>query len=175
MFGKHSHGDSKLTCIDCGEIICAKCFVQCPVGFRCRTCTGKFSSHLIVVSPWIMARTVLACIALGSIYGFVRLGGMSFYGFIISYFVGALVGKLIHKIAGYKLGKKVVASIVAGLVIGMVLSPISGELLSAIAVLAAAPKDPASQVTGILWLIGPAIVFTFGVLSPILYGYSRRS
>ncbi len=122
-----------------------------------------------------MARTVLACIALGAIYGYVRVGEGSFFGFIIAYFVGALAGKVIHKIAGYKLGKKVVASIVAGLLIGMIITPLCGELYSAVATLADAPKDSTGLVTGILYMIGPAVVFVFGVLSPILYGYSRRS
>lgn len=130
-----------------------------------------------------MARTVLACIALGSIYGFVLPGGMGILGFVITYFVGALCGKVVHKIAGYKLGKKVVVSIVAGLLIGMILSPISAILFSEISVLFAGPKVDASEVTGevtgeistILFTIGPAAIFIFGVLSPILYGYSRRS
>lgn len=174
VFGKHSHGDSKLTCVDCGEQICAKCFVQCPVGFRCRNCSSKFQSHLIVVSPWIMIRTVLSCIALGSIYGFVLPSeGLSFFGFIIPYFVGALCGKIIHKIAGYKLGAKVIASITAGLLIGMTLSPISSSVYIEIVALTSAPKEAAREMTGLIYTIGPAIIFVFGVLSPILYGYRR--
>ncbi len=176
MVGKHSHGDSRLTCVDCGEIICAKCFVQCPVGFRCQNCSKRFESHLTIVSPWIIARTVLACIALGSIYGFVLPGGgLSFFNFIIPYFAGALLGKVVHKIAGYKLGKKVVASIVAGLLIGMILSPISTALYCEIYTMFTAPNYAVGEMTGIVYTIGPAAIFVFGVLSPIIYGYSRRS
>ena len=172
MFGKHSHGDSKLTCIDCGAQICSKCFVQCPVGFRCRDCSGKFQSHLIVVTPWVMVRTVLSCVALGSIYRFVLPeGGLSFFGLIIPYFAGALCGKVIHKIAGHKLGAKVIASITAGLVVGMLLSPISSSLYYEVMALTAAPKEAVTEMTSLIYTIGPAIIFIFGVLSPILYGY----
>ena len=176
MVGKHSCGDSRLTCVDCSGTICSKCFVQCPVGFRCRNCSKRFDSHLIVVSPWIMIRTVLSCIALGSIYGFVLPGGgPSFFNFLIPYFVGALSGKVVHKIAGYKLGKKVIASIVSGLLIGIILSPISRNLYYEIYILVTAPKYAVGEMTSIVCTIGPAAIFVFGVLSPIIYGYSRRS
>ena len=176
MIGKHSHGDSRLTCIDCGEIICAKCLVQCPVGFRCQNCSGRFKSHLIIVSPWIVARTVLSCIALGSVYGFVLPGGgFSIFNFVIPYFVGALCGKVVHKIAGYKLGKKVVASIVSGLVIGILLSPISGNLYGAIFAIFATPSNAVGAMTSVIYTAGPAAIFVFGVLSPIIYCYARRS
>ncbi len=93
MVGKHSHGDSRLTCVDCGEIICAKCFVQCPVGFRCQNCSKRFESHLTIVSPWIIARTVLACIVLGSIYGFVLPGRDVIFQFRHSIFCWRAVRK----------------------------------------------------------------------------------
>lgn len=176
MVGKHSHGDSRLTCVDCSEIICSKCFVQCPVGFRCKNCSKRFESHLTIVSPWIIVRTVLVCVALGSLYGFVLPGGgPSFFNFVIPYFVGAVSGKLVHKIAGYKLGKKVVTSIVSGLLVGMILSPISSNLYYEIYTLVTAPNYAIDEMTGIVCTIGPAAIFVFGVLSPIIYGYSRRS
>jgi hypothetical protein len=131
---------------------------------------------LTIVSPWIIVRTVLVCVALGSLYGFVLPGGgPSFFNFVIPYFVGALSGKLVHKIAGYKLGKKVVTSIVSGLLVGMILSPISSNLYYEIYTLVTAPNYAIDEMTGIVCTIGPAAIFVFGVLSPIIYGYSRRS
>lgn len=182
MVGKHDHGDSKLTCIDCGDIICAKCLVQCPVGFRCKKCTGKFSSHLIVVSPWIVARTALTCIALGIAYGYLMPGGgLGWFGFLVPYFVGALLGKLVHRVAGYKLGKKVVSTIVCGLIVGMILSPLSSQILEMGAMLFNTTPNidgetPAMGAASyLLYTIGPAAIFVFGILSPIVNGYRRVS
>ncbi len=80
-----------------------------------------------------------------------------------------------HKIAGYKLGKKVVASIVSGLLIGIILSPISSVIYCEIYTMVTAPSYAIGEMTGIVCTITPAAIFVFGVLSPIIYGYSRRS
>ncbi|MBX9670091.1 MAG: hypothetical protein K2X93_21000, partial [Candidatus Obscuribacterales bacterium] len=129
-FVKHDHSDSRLSCIDCSEPICAKCMVQCPVGFRCQKCVSKFKSHLIVISPWIITRTALVCLVIGHVYGWVspRDGFGLMLNFVIQFFVGALLGKLIHKVAAHKLGPVIVLTVIIGMAVGMIFSPLGAYL-----------------------------------------------
>lgn len=185
LFGKHSHGDSRITCIDCGETICSKCLVQCPVGFRCGQCAGKFKSHLIVVSPWILIRTALACLFVGFMYGLlVPKSGLSMWiGWIAAYFIGTLLGKVVHKIAGYKLGGKVIWTVVTALVVGMLVSPFGSHLITYTAAVLAAPDigvsdqdaDTMSQLSYVFMGLAQAAIFVFGILSPVLLGYRSRN
>lgn len=178
MLGKHSHGDSRLTCIDCGETICSKCMVECPVGFRCQQCAGKFKSHLIVVSPWIIARTALACLAIGFFYGMLApKGGFSpWMGWIISYFAGAIIGKGVHKVAAYKLARSIVWTIVGALSVGVAVSPLGGHVylyVSALLLSTGGDSDKSAILGHVVFMLGQCAVFGLGILSPIIWGFRK--
>jgi uncharacterized protein YegJ (DUF2314 family) len=123
MGGVHTCGDCRLACIDCNGQICPKCMVQCPVGNRCPKCAGRFTSHLLVVTPWIVIRTVAAAAVIGYAFGFLQMSSMGFYGFFIMYAVGLLVGNVLHRVAGFKMGPKIIATVIAGVICGAALSP----------------------------------------------------
>jgi hypothetical protein len=90
----HDHSETKLSCIDCGEPICPKCMVQCPVGFRCHYCTGKFTSHVLKIDKWVLVKGVLAGLAIGFIYGYLNITSGFGLGSIISYFIGFFLANL---------------------------------------------------------------------------------
>lgn len=127
MFSVKSHdcGDCRLACVDCNSQICPKCMVPCPVGNRCPKCAGKFTSHVLKISGWALARTALAALAAGYIVGALNsvypLYGV--YMMIAVYFAGLVAGNLIHRISGHKLGKRVTTCVLVGIVIGFAVSP----------------------------------------------------
>ncbi len=123
MGGKHSCGDSRITCIDCGGIICSKCLVECPVGFRCKSC-GKTKNPLTEVGPWLVAKTLAVCAAIGCGAGWVlTFISVPFFTCVIAYFLGILIGRQLAKVIDYKMGRNIGTTIVFGVLIGMCLSP----------------------------------------------------
>ncbi|RTL44619.1 MAG: hypothetical protein EKK48_05040 [Candidatus Melainabacteria bacterium] len=137
ILSKHDHSDSRLRCQDCSETICPKCMVQCAVGARCKSCAGRFTSHVVQASPAIMIRTGLSALAVGFLFGSaqVYMLGMSFYSWLILAAVGLGVSRILHRIAAYKIGTKIALAVVAGLVIGLILSPARDSTLGYLAAL----------------------------------------
>lgn len=130
MFKPHECGDTRLKCIDCDGPVCPKCFVQCPVGQRCKACSSKFSSHVLNVGFGQLALMFLVALALGGAFGFLGAylsGGL--WMWIITYFLGVAAGNLIHKVVGFKIGPKVIAvatvGVLTGSSVGMMFSPMN--------------------------------------------------
>lgn len=130
--GQHSCGDCKLSCVDCSAQICPGCMVQCPVGNRCPKCAGKFTSHVLAVTPLIMIKTLAAAGVAGFAFGwadtFLPLGGLFMMFFV--YLGGVGIGNVVHKVSGHKMGPKISMTVVAGLVVGALLSPVGERALS---------------------------------------------
>ncbi len=150
--GQHSCGDCKLSCVDCSAQICPSCMVQCPVGNRCPKCAGKFTSHVLAVTPVAMLKTLGAAAVAGFAFGwvdtFLPLGG--FYMMFFLYLGGVFVGNLVHKVSGHKMGPKISMTVLAGLVVGALLSPVGERGLSVFSATgnpkpAAAAKSPKSE------------------------------
>ena len=125
----HSCGNSALTCIDCQAQICPSCMEQCPVGNRCRKCSGRFTSHVTKLPLPIMLRTAAGAIAIGFAFGcFYKFFSGGFYIWFLVYFLGVLLGRGLHRLANYKLGKRVLATMIVGVIAGALISPAQGEM-----------------------------------------------
>lgn len=162
--------------------------VQCAVGSRCPACAGKFQSHAVKTTPWILIRTALAAAVLGVIFGIASPGFGFGWGLIATYVIGVVVGKGLHRIAAYKMGAKIVTTVAVSLFVGFACSslpavfgmvaastglPDSGAAVPGSAAMVAAAGG-AHDFTQILWsfivwrLVGIGI-FIAGCLSPFLY------
>lgn len=167
--GTHSCHDSGLKCVDCNAQVCPKCMVQCAVGNRCKKCTTRFTSHVLIVTPKVLIRLLAASVALGFGWGFVQsfLGGMmGFYGYFIQFFAAVFLGKLLHRAASYKLGAKVTAVALVGLLAGLALSPMQQEFVIALQiyrlpVLEGGDQTPLGKVIVemAIFLVGTLLVF----------------
>ncbi len=121
---KHSCGDSRLSCVECSEIVCPKCMVECPVGNRCKKCAAKTESHVLKVTPWVAVRTLASAALAAYIFSYVSMflfGG--YWGWIITYAVGLFIGNLIHKVSGFKLGPVIIGTVLVGMIVGTALNP----------------------------------------------------
>jgi len=105
--------------------------VQCPVGNRCPKCAGKFTSHVLAVTPLAMLKTLAAAAVAGFAFGwadsFLPLGGIFMMFFV--YLGGVVAGNVVHKVSGHKMGPKITLTVVAGLVIGALISPVGERAL----------------------------------------------
>lgn len=176
MVGKHSCGDSRITCIDCSATICSKCLVECPVGFRCKSC-GKTKNPLTDVSPFLVAKTLGVCTAIGFGAGWLLpLISVPFLCCIIAYFLGLFIGRHLTKVIDYKLGRNIGTTIVFGILIGMSLSPIGFLPFFIFDMLRMAIMEMGSGVTildaltAIVNSIFTPVCFIVGVLRPTVWG-----
>lgn len=124
-FAEHSCGDSRLTCNDCQGQVCPKCMIECPVGYRCKKCAGKITSHVLQVTPLIVARTIVVAAIVGYVAPLLTQFSGGFYAIIITYFVGALAGNLLHRVSGFKLGTAIVTTVLVGAIAGMLANPVT--------------------------------------------------
>ena len=132
--GTHSCRDSALKCVDCNSQVCPKCFVQCEVGNRFKKCASRFTSHVLLTSPKVLAKLTVAGVLLGVVWGYLqpRLEIMGMYGYFIQFFAAAFLGKLLHRAASYKLGAKVTTAAALALIIGLAIGPSRDMVLNAI-------------------------------------------
>lgn len=121
---KCSHDDSRLSCIECGTVICSGCLIQCPVGFRCGTCTGisvKRTAAASSANALIVARGLIACVGMG--YGFGVLEpyiNLPFVGVFLCLGAGLMAGRVAYPlVTDHRIGNGVTVTIVFGLLIGM--------------------------------------------------------
>ncbi|MDP3508477.1 MAG: hypothetical protein Q8T09_10840 [Candidatus Melainabacteria bacterium] len=132
--GTHSCRDSALKCVDCNSQVCPKCFVQCAVGNRCKKCANRFTSHVLLTSPKVLAKLSAASVLLGIAWGYIQphLEIMGIYGYFIQFVAALFLGKLLHKVASYKLGTKVATVAALTLIIGLAIGPSRETVLNAI-------------------------------------------
>lgn len=173
----HDHSDTRLSCKDCTAPICPKCLVQCAVGFRCRKCADKFTSHVVKVTPSILIRTAIASLPIGYGFGSLETRLLSFSYTIIVwallYLGGMVIGKVLHRVAAHKLGPSVVATVLAALLIGILLSPLRDTIWDiVIAMSAPVESGDESPVNSYISLIVSHLfsicLFVGGVLTPFL-------
>lgn len=99
--------------------------VECPVGYRCKKCAGKITSHVLQVTPIIVARTIVVAAVVGYVAPYLMQFTGGFYGIVIGYFVGVLAGNLLHRVSGFKMGTAIVTTVVVGAIAGMLANPVT--------------------------------------------------
>jgi len=177
LAAKCSHEDSRLTCIDCSSPICSQCLVECPVGFRCKSCVGgQVKSPLTAAAPMLKVRTSALCAGIGCGAGWVMsFINIPYIGCFICYFLGLFAGRWLAKIIDYRtMGGSVTKTIVVGLLIGMCLSPFGFLPFLIVEILKQAITGQGTQVFNAITaivsgLFSPAL-FIVGVLKPTVWG-----
>lgn len=144
----HPKIETTLRCNRCGRLMCNKCAVRTPVGYRCRECVrGQQQTfyNAQTLDPVIQGAIslVLGGIA-ASLMGFLRFG---FFGWLIAFWVGGAAGALIADLAYRAVGKRrgryswlvVAGGIVAGAIAAGVVTSFSlaGLIFTVMAVSAA--------------------------------------
>jgi len=142
----HPNIEPSLRCNKCGRLMCNRCAVRTPVGYRCRECVRgqrKAFFNAQPADPIIQGAVSLplAAIAAG-LMGLVP--GFGFFGLLIAFWAGSAAGALIADIA-YRLVSKrrgeyswliVAACIAIGGTVGTMITGFSltGVLFTAMAV-----------------------------------------
>jgi hypothetical protein len=171
---KCSHEDSRLTCIDCSTPICSNCMVQCPVGFRCKSCGTAGSPQ--------KKSTAVGGVKLFGLSALVGAGGgwgMSFFSIpfincILYFFVGLIAGRWLAQFIDYQLRDRSGRIIVLGTLLGMCFSPLAAVPFTALGVLTIAfttsPQTIFSGFAGIVGMLFTPTIFLVGILRSTVWG-----
>jgi hypothetical protein len=149
-----SHEDTRLTCIDCNAPICSNCMVQCPVGFRCKSCGTAESS---------VKRS-------GAVGGAVKLFGLSvvvgagtgwamnyfsvpIFNCVLYFFVGLISGRWLAKFIDYQLRDRSGKIVVLGTLLGMCFTPLANIPPAALYLLTMAFTSSPQSIFPAIWAI----------------------
>jgi len=144
--------------------------VQCAVGNRCKKCTTRFTSHVLLVTPKVLVKLLAVNMALGFGWGYIQpsLGIMGFYGYFIQFFAALFLGKtILHRAASYKLGPRVTGVALLGLLLGLALGPVQQDFLNALAMYRLPVEDGGDQ-SELGRVIVSTAIFLVGSLMPFL-------
>jgi hypothetical protein len=138
----HTTVETNLRCNKCGRLMCTKCAVRTPVGYRCKECVKGHqtifynSNKFDPIIQFVITLPLSAIAAL--IIGFI---GSSFFwigwmiAFTASSAVGAGIASLAHRAVGKRRGRYSWLAVSVAMVIGALASP----LLSGLPLLLMAP------------------------------------
>lgn len=156
----HTTVETNLRCNKCGRLMCTKCAMRTPVGYRCRECvkgqqaTFYNSNKLDPIIQFVIAVPLSALAAL--IVSFI--GGSFFWigwmiAFAASSAVGAGIASLAHRAVGKRRGRYSWLAVAAGMVIGALATPVLPALTVLLTVPEAGLLAGAAGFTNIGWWI----------------------
>lgn len=148
--------------------------VQCPVGFRCKSCS-KVESKLTSVTPVLVAKSLGVCAATGFAFGHIMPWiGVPFFSCVICYFLGFFAGRLlIARVVDYKLGRSIGLTIVFGLLIGMSLTDVGALPMAWLTILQATVFSGKEIFNGLTFIVSSLfcpVAFVLGVLRETVWG-----
>lgn len=123
---RHPKVETNLRCASCGKPICPKCFVQTPVGMKCRECGMQRGGALFSPS----AGQIVSAAAVAILFGMVAGWGVEMLGFFMVFLAvayGTFAGEMILRAAGRKRGVKM--EVVAGT--ALAIGALGGRMLVA--------------------------------------------
>lgn len=174
-----SHEDTRLSCTECGQPICSNCMIQCPVGFRCKTCVhGEKNIKTAAASGMIVAKCFGASALVGLLASWIiPIINVPFLSCFICFFLGVYGGKWVLQFIDPRLGPKTGLTVVFGALIGMSLGPLN-IIPFVILHLLGAPLSGAGvnfieSFGGIVCCLFNPVCFFAGLLRPTVWGMWR--
>jgi MFS family permease len=114
----HPDVETRLRCSKCGNLICPKCAVQTPVGFRCPDCVRVQQAVFYTATPLDYVIAAVVGLVASTVAGFI----MGRVGIFLALILGGVVGGAIAEIVRWAIRRRrgrwmwlvVSGSIVAG-------------------------------------------------------------
>ncbi|MBT3320798.1 MAG: hypothetical protein HN392_00780 [Anaerolineae bacterium] len=121
----HPTAETNLRCNRCEELICSKCAVHMPTGYRCKDCI-KDQKKTFNTAEWydyiigLVATGLLSLLASGIISAISFIAGFFMWFISIGIAGGAatLIGKIMHRLLRGRRSKNLFLASTAGIVLG---------------------------------------------------------
>ncbi len=115
---KHTTVETSLRCNRCGRLMCAKCAVRTPTGYRCDDCVKGQQKIFDTATPLDYVLGPLVGGVLGFIGGLI-LPGLWFYLMILgAVFAGNLVAEAVRRVVGKRRSKRLFQIAAAAIFLG---------------------------------------------------------
>ncbi|HLV44302.1 MAG TPA: B-box zinc finger protein [Aggregatilineales bacterium] len=144
----HPKIETSLRCNRCGRLMCNKCAVRTPVGYRCRECVrGQQQTFYNAQTLDPVIQGAISLVLGGLAASLMGLVGFGFFSWLIAFWAGGAAGALIADLAYRAVSKRrgryswlvVAGGIIAGAIVAGVLTRFSlaGLIFTVMAVSAA--------------------------------------
>jgi MFS family permease len=113
----HPQVATRLRCNKCGKLICTKCAVRTPVGYRCRECV-RGQQAIFETALWydyLIASVI--CLPVGALSAAI-LGRMGFFMFFLAPVAGGLTAELVRAAVRRRRGRYLTLVAAAAFLLG---------------------------------------------------------
>jgi len=121
----HPTVETSLRCRTCDKLICAKCAIRTPTGYRCKECV-RGHQKIFNTAQWYDYLTgFIAAGVLSGIASFLMtlIGFIGFFGWFIAFAAaptaGAIIAETVRRITGRRRAKNLFLTVMAGAVAGV--------------------------------------------------------
>jgi len=118
----HPERETGLRCNNCGRLMCAKCAVSTPVGYRCEQCVRQRESTFFNADLGYYARLGGVCLVLGGVGAFIAdLVGWWILVFFIATAAGGIISEAALRVTKGKRGRYAGEVAAGAIVLGSVI------------------------------------------------------
>ena len=156
----HPNTETSLRCNRCEKLICSKCAVQTPIGYRCRQCVSGQQKAFDTAS-WVDYPLGFGITAVLSFIGSLIVPRLGFLAILLAPIAGGIIAEATRFVIRKRRSKRLFQVIAAGALIGslpLLLIDLSWLLFSFIA-----GTPDLSPLYSILWKAVYSIAVTTGV------------
>jgi hypothetical protein len=127
---RHPDRVTYVRCGRCDRPICARCAMQGPVGFRCRTCGKPAYDPLTSFTVRQLALGTAVSLGAGTVGGFIGLQ-LGFFVIFVGFFAGGLIADAVMRVTGFKRGPLMAVILLGGIAVGTLFGAVLDYSLTA--------------------------------------------
>ncbi len=118
----HPAVETTLRCNKCGKLICAKCAVRTPTGYRCKECV-RGQQKIFVTAEWYDYLLAFVMAGIGSflaslLVGLVSLFFFGFFNILVAPGAGVIIAEAVRFVTRRRRAPWLFRTAVAGMIVG---------------------------------------------------------
>jgi hypothetical protein len=117
---KHPRSEARLRCNRCGRLMCTKCAVHTPTGYRCDDCVRGQQKVFITAKPQDYVFGPIVAAVLGLIGGVIS-GNFGFFMLFIAPFAGGIIAEAVRWVIGRRRATPLFRAVAGAVVVGALL------------------------------------------------------
>jgi hypothetical protein len=117
---KHPRSEARLRCNRCGRLMCTKCAVHTPTGYRCDDCVRGQQKVFITAKPQDYVFGPIVAAVLGLIGG-VILGNFGFFMLLLAPIAGGFIAEAVRWVIGRRRAIPLFRAVAGAVVVGALL------------------------------------------------------
>jgi len=153
----HPRTPTSLRCNKCGKLICVKCAVRTPVGYRCRECVSQQQQVFETARWYDYVLAVVLAAPLAGLAGAVLLN-LSYFVIFLAPVAGGIVAEIVRWAVRRRRGRYLPLAAVGGFVLGCLPLLLFPLFIGAVSMFNGAGLGAAASLLGLLWPLAYAVI-----------------